>query len=213
MSCSPHFLPYQPTNPGWVQETPSQGKHSEADAPMDALPPPCLFGSPTGDGLETRSPLEVQSVGAQRRENWGGSVKGGRVGSFVFFFVVVFVCLLLETKPLVVFVFFVKKVNPGFWPCWLIFYVVSHIAVISLLILWVVLLKQYGFTRWGLEAKPLLIERRDLAQVFWCILKVIWCVLDSVFLSHSGFGFWRGNCHCKSWFTAIVRVDSRHYLT
>ena len=43
-----------------------QGKHTEADAPMDALPPPCLFGSPTADGLETRSPLEVQSVGAQR---------------------------------------------------------------------------------------------------------------------------------------------------
>lgn len=41
-------------------------KHTEADAPMDALPPPCLFGSPTADGLETRSPLEVQSVGAQR---------------------------------------------------------------------------------------------------------------------------------------------------
>ena len=73
-----------------------QGKHTEADAPMDALPPPCLFGSPTADGLETRSPLEVQSVGAQRSgEKWvkGGWVKsvddpwGLKVFSLLFFFV------------------------------------------------------------------------------------------------------------------------------
>ena len=75
---------------------------------MDALPPPCLFGSPTGDGLETRSPLEVQSVGAQRRENWGGSVKGGRVGSFVCFLLLfLFVCF-LRPSPLL-FLFFCQK--------------------------------------------------------------------------------------------------------
>lgn len=74
-----------------------------------------------------------------------------------------------ETKPLMFFVLFLQKkwVNPGFWPCWLIFYVVSHIAVISLLILWVVQLKRYGFTQWDLEAKPLQIERRDLAWGGW----------------------------------------------
>eukprot|EP00913_Durusdinium_trenchii_P020600 g19348.t1 len=39
-------------------------KRTEADAPMDALPPPCLFEA--SDGKAYRSPLEVQSVGSQR---------------------------------------------------------------------------------------------------------------------------------------------------
>ncbi|CAJ1438796.1 unnamed protein product [Effrenium voratum] len=37
-------------------------KQSEADAPLDALPPPCLFEAEA----QARSPLEVQSVGSQR---------------------------------------------------------------------------------------------------------------------------------------------------
>ncbi|CAL1170519.1 unnamed protein product [Cladocopium goreaui] len=44
-------------------------KQTEADAPLDALPPPCLFeaiGTEDGSLEACRSPLEVQSVGSQR---------------------------------------------------------------------------------------------------------------------------------------------------
>ena len=100
----------------------------------------------------------------------GPGVRGDwRCFLFLLFFFVGF----WRDQALDVFCGFSKKmVNPGFWPCWLIFYVVSHIAVISLLILWVVQLKRYGFTQWDLEAKPLQIERRDLARKSWLYMGV-----------------------------------------
>ena len=91
----------------------------------------------------------------------------------VLFLLLFFLLASEETKPLMfLFGFSKKMVNPGFWPCWLIFYAVSHIAVISLLILWVVQLKRYGFTQWDLEAKPLQIERRDPARKSWLYMGV-----------------------------------------
>ena len=114
---------------------------------------------------------EVRGKVSEGVGEWRGPGVRGDEGVFVFVVVVVVVVVVgfWRDQALDVFCGFSSKklVNPGFWPCWLIFYVVSHIAAISLLILWVVQLKRSGFTQWDLEAKPLQIGRRDLAPGGW----------------------------------------------